>query len=138
MANFTTESIVRDKFQLTDATLVPSSLVTASIGDGHTVLLRFLDPVFDTGSPDAALILGETLLSGAALLRSLAANEAFVQKRLTVGRQRVEAGSRFDSLRATAETAEREGWEILEPFLLKRSSRVIVETTKTTEVLGDS
>ena len=110
MAAFTTESAVRDKFQLTDTTLVPSALVTGSINDAHEIVLRFLDPVFDVPSPDAEVVLGETLLSGAHLLRSLSSSEAFTQKRLTIGGQRIDVARRFEALNDAADSAEEQAW----------------------------
>ena len=136
MANFTTETKVRDQFQLTDTTRVPPGLVTGSIDDAHVLLLRFLDPVYDVPSPDAAVILGETFLAGSHLLRTLAFQDAFEQKRVSVGGQRLEAGSRFDALTESSRTAEDKAWETLEPYLKIHAARRLVDVTDTTEVLG--
>lgn len=136
MANFTTESEVRLKFQLDDTTLVPSSLVTQSIDDAHEELLRFLDPQYDTGDPDDPLILGETLLAGAHLFRSLASKEAFEQKRTTVGGQRIEEGARFTALTAVASLTEDQGWYVLAPYLASRPARSVAAVTASTPVLG--
>jgi len=137
MANFTTESEVRMKFQLINTTQVPSDLVAAGIDDAHTELLRFLDPDVDTGSPEDALILGETLLAGAHVLRSLASSDAVQQKHLVVGGQRIEEGNRFQSLMAMAEQASRLAWEALEPYLLAGPPRYVGAVTDTTPVLGE-
>ena len=56
MPVFTTETNVREKFQLADTTLVPAALVTRNIDDAHTILLRFLDPAFDVPLPEDALV----------------------------------------------------------------------------------
>ncbi len=137
MAIFTTESDVRDKFQLTDTALVPASLVASSIADANTELLRFLDPVYDTGSPADGQVLGETLLAGAHLLRSLASKDGFEQKSLSIGGQRVDGGDRFAALTSMAASAEEQAWGILEPFLLDRSARAVLKVTDTTPVLGE-
>ena len=137
MAIFTSESAVRDKFQLTDATLVPSALVAGSINDAHEIVLRFLDPVFDVPSPDAEVILGETLLSGAHLLRSLASSEAFTQKRLTIGGQRIDVARRFEALNDAADSAEEQAWHVLEPFVLARPASKVADVTKTTPIVEE-
>ena len=137
MAVFATESDVRLKFQLNDTTLVPSALVTASIEDAHAELLRFLDPAFNTASPDAALVMGETLLAGAHLFRSLASKDAFDQKAVAVGTQRIEAGQRFGALMAMASLTEQNAWYILEPYVLARPSLAPAGVTETTPVLGE-
>jgi hypothetical protein len=137
MANFTTESAVRMKFQLTNTTQVPSDLVTVGMDDAHTELLRFLHPDVDTVSPEDGLILGETLLAGAHVLRSLASSDAVEQKHLVVGGQRIEEGNRFQSLMTMAEQAARLAWETLEPYLLAGPPRSVGAVTITTPVLGE-
>lgn len=136
MPNFATEQDVRDKFQLTDTTLVASELFTDSIDDAHTQILRHLDPVHDTGSPDAALVLGETLLAGAHLLRSIASKTAFDLKDLSIGGRRIEPGNRFEALNATADHAEASAWAALEPFLLSMPVRAPLDVSDSTPVLG--
>ncbi len=137
MAIFSSESAVRDKFQLTDTTLVPSALVTGSIDDAHEIVLRFLDPVFDVPSPDAEVVLGETFLSGAHLLRSLASSEAFTQKRLTIGGQRIDVARRFEALNDAADSAEEQAWHVLEPFVFARPASKVVDVTKTTPIIEE-
>ncbi|HIJ74646.1 MAG TPA: hypothetical protein HPP83_11150 [Candidatus Hydrogenedentes bacterium] len=137
MANFTTEAQVREKFQLNDTTLVPSSLIEAGIDDAHDELLRFLDPVFAEGTPDDALVMGETLLAGAHLFRTLASGEAFGQKHVAIGGQRVEEGARFGTLMAVATEAEKQAWYLLEPYLADRPSREVAAATDGTPILGE-
>jgi len=136
MANFTNESLVRLRFQASDTTLVSSELVNAAIDDAHAELLRFLDPQFDTGNPEEALVMGETLLAGAHLFHALAAGEAFGQKRVTIGGQRVEESERYDTLTALARTADEQAWYILEPYIEDRPSRSVSDSTDTIPVLG--
>lgn len=137
MANFTTESQVRAKFHLTDTTLVPADWVTASITDAHTELLRYLDPAFASGTPDDALVLGETLLAGAHLYRSLAAKQAFDQKRVSAGGQRIEEADRLDALETIARIAEEQAWHFLEPYLLEHPGRLALEASDSVPVLGE-
>ena len=137
MAVFTTESAVREKFQLTDTTLVTTALVTGSMDDAHELVLRFLDPIFDVPSPDAEVVLGETLLSGAHLLRSLASSEAFNQKRLTVGGQRIDVARRFEALNEAADSAGEQAWEVLEPFVFARPAAKAVDVTETTPIIEE-
>ena len=100
MANFATETEVRDKFQLTDTILAPTALITTSIDDAHEEVLRFLDPAYDVPSPEAALVSGEVLLAGAHALRSLASKDAAEQKHVSVGGSRVDSGNRFHARRS--------------------------------------
>jgi hypothetical protein len=137
MANFTTEALVREKFQLNDTTLVPSALVTKSIDDAHTELLRYLDPNANTSPPDAALVIGETLLAGAHLFRALASKDAFEQRWATVGGQHLEPGSRFSALLATAAAAAEQSWQVLEPYLAARPGRSLAGVTDTYPLLGE-
>lgn len=137
MANFTTEAAVREKFQLSDSTLVPAALVETSIDDAHGDLLRFLDPVFDAPSPEEALVLGETLLAGAHLLQSLASSVAFVGRRVTVGGQRIEPDGRFEALTTLALESARRAWETLEPYLLATPPVLALLLTDSTPILGE-
>ena len=137
MAIFTSESAVREKFQLTDTTLVPSTLVTTSMDDAHELVLRFLDPVYDVPSPVAAVILGETLLAGAHLLRSLASSEAFSQKKLTIGGHKIDVAKRFEALTEAADVAEQQAWYVLEPYVLAVPGEDMVETTDTMPIIEE-
>jgi hypothetical protein len=137
MANFTTESAVRLKFQLNDTTLVPSELVEQSIADAHIEVLRHLDPVFGQEPPEDALAMGETLLAGAHVFRSLASRQASTQRRVTVGGQRIEEGERYTTLMALASFTEKQAWLILEPYLATFPSRTSGTATDSVPVLGE-
>ena len=137
MANFATEDDVRLKFQLNDSTLVPSALVSASIDDAHAELLRVLDARFVSGSTDASLVMGEVMLAGAHLFRSLASKDAFEQRQVVIGSHRIDAGKRFGALTAMACLAEQNAWYLLEPYLVDRPSRAVLAATDTTAVLGE-
>lgn len=137
MANFATEADVRLKMQLNDAALVPADLVNASIDAAHEIILRRLDPQYDVTPAAVGLVIGETLLAGSRLLQSLASRDAFEQKHVTIGGQRIEEGRRFAMLMAMAATAETEAWTLLAPFLLDCPGRVAMEASETAPILGD-
>ena len=136
MASFTTEAMVRLRFQLNDAAAVPTDLVEAAIDDAHTEILDRLDPVYGEEPYPEALILGETLLAGANVYAALAAKDAHDQKHVVVGGQRIEAGSRFASLAATANGTRVRAWRILAPFLRDQPPHAPALLTDTVPVLG--
>jgi hypothetical protein len=138
MPAFTNESLVRLRFHLPDTTLVPTELVEAGIDDAHTVLVRSLAPDVNQITPDADLVIGETLLAGANLLRSLASNETFAQKRMTIGGQQIQEGARFQSLLQMADISEREAWYVLERFLAPHAPRELASATDTQPILGEN
>jgi hypothetical protein len=136
MAAFTTETAVREKFQATDAALVTPAAIEAAIEDAHTEVLARLDPMHDTAPAAEGLVLGETMLAGAHLLRALAAGDAVAQRAVSIGGQRVEGGARFAALMTMAAQTERHAWEQLAPFLIDVPRRGIVRTTDTQPILG--
>ncbi len=138
MPNFATESDVRLRFQLNDAALVPEDLVGASIDDAHGEIERFLDADVDVDPPEQGLVTGETLLAGAYLYRALAAKDAFQQRHVTIGGQRIEEGERFRALMAVAALTEKQAWFLLEPYLTSQPVRLVIDCTDTTPVLGDA
>ena len=136
MTMFTTEAAVRLKFQVNDTAWAPAALVNDSIANAHAEILRRLDPATPVEPPAEALMLGETWLAGAHLLRSLASKDAVQQKDVVVGGQRIETGKRFAALIALSERAEREAWAALEPFLLAVPAERLAAVTESTPVLG--
>lgn len=134
MAVFSSESAVREKFQLSDTVLVPSTLITVSIDDAHLEVLRALDPQFDVPTPDDEVVLGETFLAGSHVLRSLSSKHAFEQKDIVVGGKRISGGRRFEALQEAAEDAATRAWETLEPFILPVTARKVADVTDTTPV----
>ena len=137
MANFSSESEVRLKFQLADTVLVQADVINAAIDDAHRNVLRELDPEVDPETPEAGLIAGETLLAGAYLFRSLAAQDAFAQKHVTLGGQRIEDGDRFRALTAMAALTEKQAWYLLEPYLRDAPARIPADATGSMPVLGE-
>ena len=138
MANFTNETAVREKFQLTDTVRVTSALVTMSIDDAHTELLVVLDPMYDVAPANAGVILGETLLAGSRVLRSLASKDAFEQRHVSVGGSRSEEGKRHAALLKSAESFESRAWQLLRPFLRSVSGRVALDTTDTVALIEEN
>ncbi len=139
MANFTDETTVRTKTQLTDTAKVSSALVTQSISDAHEEILKRLDPVFDTDPADENLKRGETLLAGAFLLRSLSSGEAFNIKNLRFKGQGLGETQKWKALREMTEQFEEEAWEVLGPFLVERTGDESFQSgvTDSVEVLGE-
>ncbi len=137
MPIFTNEANVREKFQLTDTTLIPSALVTRNVDDAHTILLRFLDPAHDVPTPDDALVLGETLLAGAYLMRSLASAAAFSRKDIAIGGQRIQPARRVEALTELADEAEQEAWQTLEPFLALRPADKLAAATDSQPIVEE-
>jgi len=136
MPAFTTESLVRLKFQLTNTQDVPATLINDAIEEAHEPIAARLSPGVDGLTPPAALVIGETLLAGARTLRSLAAREAATQRNVVVGGQRVETSTRHAQLALCATLAEEQAWEMLAPFLAPPSNTTCIQATDTTPVLG--
>ncbi|MFO7974862.1 MAG: hypothetical protein R6V12_09535 [Candidatus Hydrogenedentota bacterium] len=138
MPSFTTEAMVRLRFQLNDTASVPTDLVQAAIDDAHTELLGRLDPAYAEEPYPEALVLGETLLAGANVYGTLAARDAHDQKHVVVGGQRIEAGDRFAALAATANGTRVTAWRLLAPFLREQPPHAPAGLTDTVPVLGGS
>ena len=136
MAGFTTEAMVRLRFQLNDTVSAPEELVLAAIDDAHTELLERLDPAHAAEPYPEALVLGETLLAGANVYRALAARDAHDQRHVVIGGQRVEAGGRFAALGTVADAARAKAWRMLAPFLRDRPPHAPAGLTDTVPVLG--
>ncbi|MEA3364488.1 MAG: hypothetical protein U9Q79_02515 [Candidatus Hydrogenedentes bacterium] len=138
MASFTTEAMVRLRFQLNDTASVPTELVQAGIDDAHTEILDRLDPAYAEEPYPEALVLGETLLAGANVYGGLAAKDAHDQKQVVVGGQRIEPGDRFAALAGTANGARVTAWRLLAPFLREQPPHAPAVLTDTVPVLGDA
>jgi hypothetical protein len=136
MNSFTTETLVRLRFQVEEAHLASAELLEAAIAEAHVVILARLAAGVDTGTPPDRLILGETLLAGSVLLRAVASKEAVARRDVTVGGQRVESAKRVAALTALAQDAEDRAWETLAPYLTPPGLRKPGCTTDTTPVLG--
>jgi hypothetical protein len=117
MSAFTNESAVRLKFQIADTVLAPSALIGDAIAEAHETILQALDPAVDTVHPPNALVIGETLLAGACLFRTLAGKCATNPMDIVVGGQRIARGSQFSALLSFANEANAKAWTTLEPYL---------------------
>jgi len=133
---FTTETQVRLKTQIDGDSLATPELVDDCIAEAHTLVLARLAPETPTGPPPALLVLGETLLAAALLLRALASRDAVLQKQITLGGQRIDAGKRFAALQALAFKNEARAWRTLAPFLKPRPPASPLALTQTKPVLG--
>ncbi len=138
MPGFTTEPLVRLRFQLQDTASVPPALIEAAIDDAHAELLGRLGPACTEPPWPQALVLGETLLAGANVYRALAAKDAHDQKHVAVGGQRVEGGHRFGALTAVARTTRAAAWRLLAPFLRDHPPHAPAAVTDSVPVLGGS
>jgi hypothetical protein len=136
VSGFTTESLVRLRFQLQNTVSVPAGLIEAAIDDAHAELLARLKPGFTEAPWPRPLVAGETLLAGAEVYRALAAQDAHSQVHVAVGGQRVEAGRRFEALMAVARSAQTAAWELLAPFLRDYPPHAPAGATDTIPILG--
>ncbi len=136
MPPFTNENAVREKFQLDDAVLVPDALISRNLADAHAEILLLLDPHAPTNPPDDLLVLGETLLAGAYLMRSLAAKDAAHQKEIAIGGYRIGPARRFAALMQFSAETENAAWNALAPFLRRPPVRAPAVATDTQPVLG--
>ena len=116
MAAFTTEEMLRVKFQLDNLTEVTTELVAASIEHAHSIVIERLREECLEEPPDAVIV-AETLLAGAALLRSLSTRLALDRREVRLAGHQMETGKRFPALLAVATAAEEEALHLLTPWL---------------------
>lgn len=116
MAAFTTEELLRVKFQLDNLAEVTSELITTSIEDAHSIVVGRIREACLTELPESVIV-AETLLAGAALLRSLSARLALDRREVRLAGHQLETGKRFPALVAVAAAAEKEAFELLTPWL---------------------
>lgn len=133
---FATETMVRQKFQMTDSAWAPASLLNDAIQQAHTEILRRLHPDSPIDPPADALLLGETLLAGAYALHTMAAKDVLQHKEIVVGGQRLTTGNRFAALIALAERAEKQAWAALEPHLIPITGAPAARTTDSMPVFN--
>lgn len=117
---FTDEARVREHTGLQNTTRVPAALVQQRIDDAHETLLKDLDAAY-LNSTDPALILGETELASANLLRSLAARISVNENHVSTAGLSQGTSQRTENLRALADEEEDRAWQRLRPFLQPRS-----------------
>ncbi len=116
MPPFALEAAVRLKFRLEDVSEASSELIEASILHGHNdILARVREDI--VAAPPESVVIAETLLAGAALLRSLAARQALEKRDLRLSGHQFTTGQRFPALLETASAAELEAGRLLTPFL---------------------
>lgn len=137
MAAYTSEAAVRAKFDLSDTEQVGTALITASIDDAHALLERYLDAGAVETPVQDGLILGETLLAGAEVFRTLASREAFGRKPVQLGSAKIAGDTRLQALRQIAEQAERQAWRVLGPYCLAQPPQRVAEASDSQPVLGE-
>lgn len=116
MAAFTSEETVRLKFQLDNVPEATTALVAASIDNAHSMVLERVREEYVEGPPES-IVIAETLLAGAALLRSLSARLALDKREVRLAGHQLETGKRFPALLAVAAAAEEEALRLLTPWL---------------------
>ena len=138
MAVFTTEDQLRLTTQLLNTDTVSTELVTQCIDDAHEELLGVLDPQYDVEPGDANLVRGETYLSAAYLLRSLAAGKAFSEKRVKLGDMSVGGANEDVKLLSMADEFEERAWPVVAAFLRATGDPAFeAGASETTEIFGD-
>lgn len=120
---FTDEDTIRTHTGWQNTDLVPSGLITQRIENAHAALLLEIDPAYQE-STDALLILAETELATACLLRSLATEAGFEDRDLRTANLTMRAGSRVENLRELADVEEASGWRHARPFLKRGTVRI--------------
>jgi len=116
MAAFTSEETVRLKFQLDNVAEATTALVGACIDNAHSMVLGRVREGY-VESPPESVVIAETLLAGAALLRSLSARLALDKREVRLAGHQLETGKRFPALLAVAAAAEEEAFHLLTPWL---------------------
>ena len=120
---FTDETTIRTHTGWQNTDLVPSGLITQRIQNAHAALLVEIDPAYHE-STDPLLILAETELATAYLLRSLATEAGFEERDLRTSNLTLRAGARVENLNELAGAEEASAWRHARPFLRRGTSRV--------------
>lgn len=102
---FSDESLIRTHSGWANTSLVPSSLVVQRLEDAHQVLLSALHPDY-LQSEDPRLVLAETELATAFILRSLATEAGFEDRDIRTTQITLRAGSRVRNLIELADNEE--------------------------------
>ncbi|MCK5862587.1 MAG: hypothetical protein KAH38_08885 [Candidatus Hydrogenedentes bacterium] len=116
MAPFTTEEALRLKFQLDNLPEVTSALIETSINHAHSIVTTWVRETCLAEVPEP-IVVAETLLAGAALLRSLSARMALDRREVRLAGHQLETGKRFPALIAVAQAAEKEALQLVTPWL---------------------
>jgi len=135
MSAFTSESLVRVKFQWNSATDVPATLINDAIAEAHAYLLRAVAPAHLEVPPPAEVVIGETLLAGARTARALATREAATRVRVTIAGQSVDRGPRHVELLALSDLLEQQANAMLAPFFHSIAAAAPLLPSDTTPIL---
>ena len=107
---------MRVKFQLDNLAEVTTELIEASIEHAHSVVIARIREEYLEAPPEPVVV-AETLLAGAALLRSLSSRLALDKREARLAGHQLETGKRFPAILAVADAAEAEALELLKPWL---------------------
>ena len=121
--SFTDEAVIRTHTGWDNTDLVTSGLIEQRLEDAHAVLLAELDPEY-LSSADPLLILAETELVTAFLLRSLASESGFEDRDLRTVNLTIRAGTRVRNLAELADSEEASAWRHARSFLRKGTTRI--------------
>ena len=137
MGTVVLESEVRLRTQANDTVAVPTALVDVAMEDANTVLVQHLAADAYDAPVDDLVVLGETLLSCALLLRSLASSAAVSGESVRVGGQSLERGKRFAELQRAAAGFEAEAWDVLAPFVAAPPGEAAMSVSESQPVIGE-
>lgn len=133
---FTNEQTVRDVFGLADTESYPSAQIIGAIDMAAIAITRRLAPDAPVSPPDAALVLGETILAGAVLYRGFAGGEARLMQSISLGGNSRNEGRRFDALLRMVGLLEDYAWQLLSPFVAATPDQATILATESQPILG--
>lgn len=116
MTAFITNDTVRLKFQLEEASGISEELIAVGIENAHADILSRIQDCYAAAPPEP-VVTAETLLAGAALLRSLTARMALERRETRLAGQQLDTGKRLPALLEVASAAESEADRLLQPYL---------------------
>ncbi len=116
MSAYVTEEMLRLKFQVDDVVEVTPELVDASIAHAHGLVTRSIRAEY-LETPPEPVIVAETLLAGAALLRSLAARRALERREARLAGHQLDTAKQFPALMDVAKTAALEAFALMKPYM---------------------
>lgn len=120
---FSDENLIRIHSGWNNTDLVTASLVAQRLADAHQVLLSALHPDY-LASNDPRLILAETELATAFILRSLATEAGFEDRDIRTTQLTLRAGPRVRNLLELADSEESLAWNHARPLLVCAGSRI--------------
>ncbi len=129
---FTNESTVRAHTQLLDDEKFPKELIVGRINDAHSIILRDLNPIY-ANSNDQLLILAETELTAAFILRSLAAKSAVDTRQVRLPDVYYRESGKTINLIEASDKEEQSAWAHLAPFLKEPNQKFFFDSVDPVE-----